>query len=313
MLEKRDPVNLKSASIISLAFLIFFSASCAQKNDRGDGNSKGYALKNKSLPKEIKLNAKTSKIIDSVFSIKNDRRQLESVQVFNLKKGILISANRKYYKNETLNQTTNDRFDENGNNIESNTNLHFKNSSQIFKRKLDEAGNIIELISIEDGRPNVLEQENSYKENRLVSVVIRSKQSGSVIRNTINKYDVKGNLLEELNKYISGNANNFYQYNDASQVVLHKHFRDGKLHDSIVYHYANGLPDKEEWYENPPANPMVTTYQYNDRKQLVVETEETFGNTIYYKNYDADGNWQAREQYSDGKMRSLTKRLIISN
>ena len=153
---------------ISFIIIMFFSTSCGQ-------NMKPKSIINNSLPKEITLNPNTIKIIDSIYLFKNGIQKLETFQLFELKNGKLVSGNTKYYYNDTLNQTTNDIFDLNGNCIESNNLLHLKNINQIFERKLDEYGNITQLTITENNKVSILEHINVYEKNKLVEMSIISK------------------------------------------------------------------------------------------------------------------------------------------
>ncbi len=292
-------------TFISFIFLLFFTSSCGQ-------NATEHSLKNKSLPKEINLNPKTTKIIDSILVFKNGIQKLETVQLFELKNGILVSANRKYFVNDTLNQTTNEIFDSNGNSIESKILLHFKNSIQLFERKLDEHGNIRQLKTTESNKVNILDYGNSYEKKELVSVMVVSKKNNDIIKSTYFKYDPKGNLIEEWTKSSFLDAKNLYQYNKANQVILHKHIRNGVLNDSVIYYYDKGLLYKKEWYENSSTNPMIRNYYYNENKQLISEKEEPYGDKVEYKNYDPFGNWHVKEQSSNENMTRLTKRTFIN-
>lgn len=289
----------------SFIFLLFFTSSCGQTLN-------GNSPKNKSLPKEINLNPKTIKIIDSIFVFKNGIQKLETVQLFELKKGILISASRKYFVNDTLNQTTNEIFDSNGNSIESKKLLHFNNSIQIFERKFDKYGNIIQLKTTENNKVNILDYKNSYEKKNLVSVSVVSKKSSDIIKITYFKYDSKGNLIEEWNTNSFLDTKNLYQYNKTNQVILHKHIRDGILKDSITYNYDKGVLSKKAWYENPPADPMITNYYYNENKQLILEKEVEDGDKVEYKSYDAFGNWQIKEQSSNENINRLTRRTFTN-
>jgi hypothetical protein len=289
--------------VIVFFFLLCVNASCGQKPVK-------VLSRNNSLPKEINLNPNTGEIIDSVFIFKNGIKKLETVQVFELKNGILTSGNRKYFVNDTLNQTTNESFDSNGNSIESKTILHFKNSTIIYKRELDEFGNLKKLKTTEGSKVNILEYQNKYEKEKLVSVDVMSAKSNNIIKKTIFKYDFNGNLIEEKMNNSFLDVVNLYQFNEANQLVLHKHIRNGTLKDSVIYYYDEGLLKKKEWFENTGSNPMIKKYEYNKNKQVVLETEELFGGKAEYKEYDAFGNWHIKEQYAYGNMNRLTKRLF---
>ncbi|RQO30389.1 hypothetical protein DBR32_12530 [Taibaiella sp. KBW10] len=301
----KSKIKVYLTIFISFISLLFFSTSFGQ-------NSKSKSIKNNLLPKEITLNPNTIKIIDSIYVFKNGIQKLETIQLFELKNGILVSGNRKYYVNDTLNQTTNDVFDSNGNCIESNTLLHFKNSNQIFERKLDEYGNIIQLTTTENNKVNILEYRNAYEKNKLVDVSAISKKTGDILKKTSFKYDSRGNLIEEWFKSSYLDAKNLYQYNKTNQVILHKHIRNGVLNDSIIYHYDKGLLSKKEWYEDAFANPMIKNYYYNEKQQLILEKQEDLNEKTEYKNFDSFDNWQIKEQYSYKNINRLIKRVFIN-
>lgn len=288
----------------SLTFLLFLNFLCGQ-------NSTKKSIKNNSLPKEIHLNINTKKIIENIYVVKNGIQKLETEQSFEFKNAILISANRKYYVNDTLNQTNNKIFDLNGNNIESNTLLHFKNSSQKFKTKLDKYGNITKLEAKEKDKINILDYHNSYVKNKLVSIVVISNKNGNIIEKTSFKYDSKGNLIEEHSKKSYLESKNLYTYNKYNQVILYKHIRNGVKNDSTIYYYNKALLIKKEWYIKSNPDPIVSIYNYNLKNQLILESEEKLGIKIAYKNYDSDGNWLVKELYNYGKLSVITKRIFI--
>lgn len=265
------------------------------------------------LPKEINLNPKITKIIDSIFIFKNGVKKLETVQVFDLNKGLLTHGNSKYFVNDTLNQTGINTFDHNGNSIESSTILHFKNSSQNFTRKFDNYGNMTHAAVKEGDKTSFFEYKNTYINNKLTETSAISKNSGRIIDKSSFEYDTKGNLIAEYIKSSYLEAKNLYEYNNDNQVTLYQHIRNGEVDDRIIYHYNNKLLSKKEWFESISPNPMVTEYIYNDKNQLILEVEKQFAGKIEYKNYDSFSNWQIKEQYSGGELYRLTKRIFFDN
>ncbi|MCD1118921.1 hypothetical protein [Chryseobacterium turcicum] len=260
------------------------------------------------LPKEINLNPKTSKIIDSIFILKMGKKTLEVLQIFELKNGIITHGNIKYFVNDTLNSTTNDTFDSNGNNIESHTIHHFKNSNMTFRKELDNYGNMVSVAIEEDGRISHLKYKNIYRNNQLAESSLISEYSGKTINKTVLEYDSNGNLVKEKSK----ESESEYQYNQDKKVTLYKHIKNGVVGERIIYHYNNKLLTKMEWYENIISpNPMITEYAYNDKYQLVLEIQKEFASKTEYKNYNSYNNWQRKEQYSGGEMDRLTTRTFF--
>lgn len=298
--------KINSKILIWIASILFFSISCGQ-------NKQIKPKQNDMLPKEINLNPKITKIIDSIFIFKNGVKKLETVQVFDLNKCLLTHGNSKYFVNDTLNQTGTNTFDHNGNSIESNTILHFKNSSQNFTRKFDNYGNMTHATVKEGDKTSFFEYKNTYINNKLTETSAISKNSGRIIDKSSFEYDTKGNLIAESIKSSYLEAKNLYEYNNDNQVTLYQHIRNGEVDDRIIYHYNNKLLSKKEWFESISPNPMVTEYIYNDKNQLILEVEKQFAGKIEYKNYDSFNNWQIKEQYSGGELNRLTKRIFFDN
>ena len=293
--------NIKFKTLVGLATVSLFTVSCGQ-------NQQTKIKKNDMLPKEIILNPKISKITDSIFIFKDGIKKLETVQILDLKNGILTHGHRKYFVNDTLNQTTNEKFDPNGNSIESHTVLHFKNSVQIFRRELDSHGNIIRLASEEDGRISHLEYKNVYRNNLLAESSVFSPVSGRTIEETKLEYDSRGNLIKEKYK----ESENVYEYNDDNKVTGYKHIKNGVVETKIIYHYNNKLLSKMEWYDSISPNPMITEYFYNSNNQLISEILRKYAEKTEYKNYDVNNNWQVKEQSSGGAINRLTKRTFVN-
>lgn len=301
--NKKSQIKYQLPFIFSLIFLSSYNFFYCQNS----GSSK-----NKALPKEINLNLNTKRIIDSIFIFKNDSKKLETVQLFELKNGIVISSNKKYYVNDTLDQTIDQYYDFNGNNIESNISLHFENSNQKIQRKFDEHGNIIQLKTEKDNSISLIDYRNEYMRNKLVNVIAWSNNSGAIINKTSFKYDPYGNLIEESFKSLNLNAENSYSFNKSNQVIFFRQVRNGKLKDSIAYFYEKELLIKKEWYEAASKKPIVTIYNYNLKNQLILETDDRSGNRVEYKNYDSSDNWQAKYQYSSEKLSKIIKRTFIN-
>ncbi len=289
---------------ITFSALLFFTISCLQE-------SKITVKKNSHFPKEITLKPNIVKIIDSIFVFKNEVQTLEAIDVFDLKNGILVFSERKYYVDQQLNQTTHDRFDQNGNLIESHTILHFKNSDQHFTKKLDEYGNISQLTSTDGSQAYIFHYKNSYAHNRLSEVAVSSENTGAVFERTQFTYDSNGNVTEQWVKDSSGDVKNIYQYNQDQKVILYKHLENGALNDSIIYTYDQGLLTKQEWFESQFPNPTVEHYFYNKAKQLVLVRQGKSNDKTEYKDYDELNNWLVKEQYVYGTISRLTKRKFL--
>lgn len=290
--------------LLSIVCSFIFNTSYGQ-------HLKSDFIKNSMLPKEINLPPQTVKFMDSIFVFENGTQQLETIQVFDLKNGILVSGNREYYVNGILNQTTVDRFDHNGNNIQSITTFHVKNSTQVFLKKLDEKGNIIYLTTTEEDRQNVIYYKNIYRQDKLAEQSVISKNSGTVIEKITFRYDAHGNLTEEWVKASHRDAKNLYEYNKNHQVIRYQHIRNGKLSDKICYHYREGLLRKTESFDGLSAKPSIEHHVYNEARQLVLVRRGASNDKTEYKDFDEFNNWQTREQYVSGELSRLTKRQFF--
>lgn len=287
---------------LSIICIFIFTASCAQ-------HLKIYPMKNDMLPKEIHLPPQTVKIIDSIFVFENGIRQLETLRVFNLKNGILVSGHTEYYVKGILNFTAADRFDHNGNNIESKTTFHLKNSVQVFSKKLDDKGCIIQLTATEDGKENIIiYYKNIYRQDRLTE---QSVITGRVIEKRAFQYDAHGNLTEEKVTAFHREAKNLYGYNKDHQVTLYQHIQNGELNNKVIYHYHEGLLRKTETYGWLSPNPSIENYTYNEARQLIMVRQGASNNKIEYKDFDEFSNWQIMEIYGYGELTRLTKRQFF--
>ena len=295
--------------IAGLFFLVIANSFCGTTNNKQTNNE--HVIKNKSLPKDLKINANLIKIIDSVFNIKNGKSSLQFQKITEFKNGILVSAKSSYYQNDSINQSIDEVYDANGNVIENNTFLHFNNTHTNFIKKLDEYGNIVHLTHIEGNKIVELDYQNTYENNKLQSIVVLSSINGDTIHNERFKHDSKGNIIEQQLKTSYSESKSLYFFNKSNQDSLHKQYRKGHLSDSIVYFYANNLLIRKEWYEwyEGSYRPMFEVYQYNLKNQLIAETFND--NTTTYKNYDEVGNWQSKEQYESGNLSSVSKRKFI--
>lgn len=283
--------------LTGITSFLFFTISCGQ-------NTQATIKKNDMLPKEIKLSPKTTKIIDSIFTFKDGVQKLETVNVFDVKNGLLTHANNKYFVNDTLNLTTNNKFNSNGNSIESKTTLHLKDSYKTFRKELDNHENITLLATEDNGIISYIEYKNIYRNNLLSETSAVSQTSGKTFDKTNFEYDDHGNLVKE--KFAE--SENVYEYNQDNKITLYKHITKGVVDERIIYHYNNKLLSKMEWYESISPNPMITEYFYNDKNQLISEVQKQFAGKTQYRNYNTDNNWQIKEQYSGGQMDRLTKR-----
>lgn len=288
----------------SIIGVFIFTASCGQHLKTGP-------MKNDMLPKEIHLPPQTVKIIDSIFVFENGIRQLETVQVFNLKDDILVSGHTEYYVKGILNFTAADRFDHNGNNIESKTTFHLKNSVQVFSKKLDDKGSIIQLTATENGKENIIYYKNRYSQDRLTEHSVISENTGRVIEKTAFQYDAHGNLAEEKVTAFHREAKNLYEYNKDNQVTLYQHIQNGELNDKVLYNYHEGLLRKTEAYDWLSPNPSIENYTYNKDRQLVMVRQGASNDKTEYKDFDEFGNWQIMEIHVYGELTRLTKRQFF--
>jgi len=274
-------------------------------------NLKGGSLKNDSLPQEITLPPQTVKIIDSVFVLQSGVPQLETVQVFDLRNGILVSGKMEYFQKGILIHTTADQFNKKGNLIESATTFHLKNSTRTFWKKLDEHENMTQLTTRENGKERFAYYKNVYRQNQLAEQWVLSPYTGAVTQTYLYEYDRSGNLTESRRKGADPNTKTVFEYNKQNQITLKQDLKNGQVDEKMLYFYDQGRLRKTEWYERLSPNPMIENYTYNKSGQLVQVRLGKSNDKTEYKDFDEFGNWQIKEQYSLGELSRLTRRKFL--
>ncbi|GEN78045.1 hypothetical protein CHA01nite_37850 [Chryseobacterium hagamense] len=274
-------------------------------------NLKGGSLKNDMLPQEITLPPQTAKIIDSVFVMQSGIAQLETVQVFDLRNGILVSGKLEYFQKGILIHTTIDQFNKNGNLIESATTFHLKNSTRTFRKKRDEHENMTQLTTLENGKEHFAYYKNVYRKNQLAEQWVLSPYTGAVTHTYLYGYDRSGNLRESRRKGADPNTKTVFEYNKQNQITLKQDLKSGQVDEKMVYFYDQGRLQKTEWYERLSPNPMIENYTYNKSGQLVQVRLGKSNDKTEYKDFDEFGNWQIKEQYDFGELNRLTIRRFL--
>lgn len=269
------------------------------------------SLKNDGLPQEITLPPQTVKIIDSVFVLQSGVPQLEMVQIFDLRNGILVSGKLEYFQKGILIHTTIDQFNKNGNLIESATTFHLKNSTRIFRKKLDEHENMTQLTTLENGKERFAYYKNVYRQNQLAEQWVLSPYTGAVTQTYLYEYDRSGNLKESRRKGGDPNTKMVFEYNKQNQITLKQDLKNGQVNEKMLYFYDQGRLLKTEWYEWLSPVPMIENYIYNQSDQLVQVRLGKSNDRTEYKDFDESGNWQIKEQYSLGELSRLTRRKFL--
>ncbi|WP_146944386.1 RHS repeat domain-containing protein [Chryseobacterium hagamense] len=290
-----------------LFYLLCLSMAGALKGQ----NLKGGSLKNDMLPQEITLPPQTAKIIDSVFVMQSGIAQLETVQVFDLRNGILVSGKLEYFQKGILIHTTIDQFNKNGNLIESATTFHLKNSTRTFRKKRDEHENMTQLTTLENGKEHFAYYKNVYRKNQLAEQWVLSPYTGAVTHTYLYGYDRSGNLRESRRKGADPNTKTVFEYNKQNQITLKQDLKSGQVDEKMVYFYDQGRLQKTEWYERLSPNPMIENYTYNKSGQLVQVRLGKSNDKTEYKDFDEFGNWQIKEQYDFGELNRLTIRRFL--
>lgn len=274
-------------------------------------NLKGGSLKNDGLPQEITLPPQTVKIIDSVFVLQDGVPQLEMVKVFDLRNGILVSGKLEYFQKGILVHTTIEQFNKNGNLIESSTTFHLKNSTRIFRKKLDEHENMTQLTTRENGKESIAYYRNVYRQNKLAEQSALSPYTGAVTQTCLYEYDRSGNLKESRRKGGDPNIKTVFEYNRQNQITLKQDLKNCQVNEKMLYFYDQGRLLKTEWYEWMSPVTMIENYIYNQSGQLVQVRLGKSNDRTEYKDFDESGNWQIQEQYYSGELSRLTRRKFL--
>lgn len=269
------------------------------------------SLKNDGLPQEIALPPQTVKIIDSIFVLQSGVPQLEMVQVFDLKNGILVSGKLEYFQKEILMHTTIEQFNKNGNLIESATTFHLKNSTRTFRKKLDEHENMTQLTTLEKGKERFAYYKNVYRQNQLAEQWVLSPYTGAVTQTYLYEYDRAGNLKESRRKGGDPNTKTVFEYNRQNQITLKQDLKNGQVDEKMLYFYDQGRLQKTEWYEPLSPVPMIKNYTYNESGRLVEIRLGKSNDKTEFKDFDEFGNWQTQEQYDSGELSRLTRRKFL--
>lgn len=289
--------------LILFTFQLILSLSACCQNP-----TKINVLKNDLLPKDIILNQNIKEIIDSVFIIKNGISSKESVQVYLLNDEILNSCNHQNFVNDTLVSISKTYCDNNGNQTEIERRHLIKSSIYKAIRTLDDYGNKVILKVDDNGRTNILEYKNEYRNQLLVKVTMTAKKSGNILQTTNYKYDSNGNLNEECEKNTYWDVKNIYAYNKSNQIISYKHFINSILEDSILYYYTAGLLSQKITYHSNDTQSYPKLYKYNDNEQLISESDVESKRDTLYKEYDNKGNWTVQQIIVDGVLGRVTKR-----
>lgn len=269
--------------LLSLFFFIMFFSSCSKKETD---------LSNMKLNGKVKsINISYSEgIEESGDIIKTKEKKIEM----------------DIYTGSNIYGIYNGTFNKDGMFIETISHSILCDSTSLTKStyKYDEKGNLINRKSEElvdsikknDSLNKIYNEENKLIEDNYSSV----SNTKNINIKTTYKYDIKGLKIEDAVKFITTNNNSGIILVNSTSFSLFKYNSDQLLKEKIENYnintvYSNGEPD----YLNTFENVSKTTYEYNDKKELISEV-------TWYKSVNGDYIIDTENKYNYDKQGNIS-------
>lgn len=301
--------------ILFLFSIILLINSCQKKSESIIPiESKDLGLNvNPSVSKDIVITNNLMELTDSLFSVKNNKKELTSVQIWEFKNGFLNSSHFEYFQDNIVTYIIKTECDNYGRPTKQTMSRPESKEEEIFTKQYDKYGNnTLTEISKNKVITNIFDYTYQYENEKVIKKTTTSRISQRVIEEIDYTYDnTAGNEIQTNETMSLGKlkSNKIYDSNNNLIETVRINLNDSSIIDDTKYIYKNGLlvkliNGKSEYYPEPSQH----LYDYNEKKQLI-QISYSFQKEKFL-GYDTFGNWSKKETIDSNKNLS---QLIIRN
>ncbi|MDY0090602.1 MAG: hypothetical protein RBR78_09575 [Flavobacteriaceae bacterium] len=298
--------------------ILLFTFSCNNKNNSEESEDLGLNA-NQSVPKDIVINENLIQITDSIFSIRNKKKILSSISIWEFDKGFLKLSSLKSYKNDSVTYSVRSECDNYGRVIKVLITNPKSKELEIWDRLYDKYGNQTQLVAFKtpiiDSTMNVeiLDYVYQYENEKIIKKTTTFGTPPRVLEEADYAYDDRSNEIQRINTSDLGKfkTDNIYDGDDNLIETINVNMKDNSIAFQIKHIYKNGLLVKTiNGKGDNYIEPTERIYEYNENGDLVKESAPW--EIIIYSNYDSFGNWTKKEYYTrDNDLQEVSSRTVI--